>query len=106
MSSHACVLKLRWSRLLPMQLLVFAVKERPEFRAQAKFAMPLIPGIRSCLRNRPWVVLMMSGTTLSLLNEIVAMFQYLVQYQFKVWLEHTLACHAALRSYCRTSGQH
>ena len=42
--------------------------------------MPLIPGIRSCMQNRPWVILMMSGTTLSLLNEIVAMFQYLIKY--------------------------
>lgn len=73
-----------WSPTGDKQVLVMKVKEKAAFMAQAKEAMPLIPGVRSCMKNRPWVVLMLSGTTLSLLNEIVSMFQYLIQYQFHV----------------------
>jgi len=79
--------------LSALQLLVVKVPEKEEFKAQAKEAMPMIPGVRSCMKNHPWVVLMLSGTTLSLVNEIVSMFQYLVQYQFHVRGAHAvMAC--------------
>ena len=58
------------------------IREKPEFSRAT--SLPLIPGFRACMQNKPWVVLLGMLATFSLVNEITSLFNFYFEFVMKV----------------------
>lgn len=83
-------------------LVVWRIRESPA--AFKRTAFPLVPGFRSCTHNRPWLIYLVSGSILGLMNEITGMFVFVLQYVMNVDPNDWFAPAAATYAVCQFLG--